>query len=195
MLVVASLPTPDVGSVVGSRSGRDGTMFKEPLFNRKLFAGAGAHQHDVHQALSDDLPNRFAKLFQAPVMAAGARMLRRRPWSRDAKSHVGIFRVRQNEVPAGRISGNPRQFLVECLKHVCVSVRVGGMLPSFLSGVSLVIHQYTDQAGVPVVWPALGNRAGFTLAEEELPLGGWSTDPSQLNIEFSRIFTPFGSYP
>ncbi len=69
------------------------------------------------------------------------------------------------------------------------------MLPSFLSGVSLVIHQYTDQAGVPVVWPASGNLAGFTLAEEELPLGGWSTDPSQLNIEFSRIFTPFGSYP
>ena len=104
----------DVGRIVRSRRRSDVRAVEQPLLDRQLLAGAGRHQHDVHDSLLDHLANLLAILSQRlephfPIMP-----LRRLPRRTDGEAHVGVLRVRDDELfAAARIGMNGGQLAVE----------------------------------------------------------------------------------
>ena len=62
--VAAVADGPDVGRVVGARGGRDTRVFEQSFLDRDLLVHVGGHQHDVHQALTDDLADDVEELGQ-----------------------------------------------------------------------------------------------------------------------------------
>ena len=53
--IPAAADDMDVGGVVGAGGRRDGAVVEDAFVNGQHFAGAGGHEHDVHQLLLDDL--------------------------------------------------------------------------------------------------------------------------------------------
>ena len=73
-------------------------MLKQPLLDRQHFVRAGAHEHDVEQALLDILANRFAVLLQRAKSTLVGIAWRIGTGRSRTEGHVGIFRIGQDEV-------------------------------------------------------------------------------------------------
>ena len=104
----------DVGGIVRAGGRRDGRVVEQPLFDRQLLARAGRHQHDIDNALLDDVANLLAVLgerFESdfPIVPLG------RPSRRaDAESHIGILGVGDDKLLASRRIGmNRGEFSIE----------------------------------------------------------------------------------
>src|SRR5262249_61357424 len=65
--VLAAAENVDVRRIVDARRGRDRAVSKNSFVNGQHFAGAGGHEHDIHQALLDDLLDLVAELSQGPI--------------------------------------------------------------------------------------------------------------------------------
>src|SRR6185436_16623529 len=71
---VTSMPhCPNISRVIGTGRGSQVGIAKEALFNRKLLIHVSGHQHDVDQALMDDLADDVEKLRKIPVTEFVAR--------------------------------------------------------------------------------------------------------------------------
>ena len=71
------------------------------------------HEHDVHESLPDVLADQLAVLVQGAEAAFLGMVLRTAARSGDAVRHVGVFRIGEDEVRAGRIGENPGELLVQ----------------------------------------------------------------------------------
>src|SRR5205085_3342821 len=66
-LVFAAADNVDVRGVVDARGGCYRAVVEQPAVNGQHLAGAGRHQHDVHQGLVNDLADEVAELTQTAV--------------------------------------------------------------------------------------------------------------------------------
>ena len=111
--VAASLGRPDVGGVVGPDGRGHGAGVEQALVQRQHFVGAGAHQHDVEQPLPHVVANQLPILVQRAKPAFLSVMFRTAARRRDAKRHVGVLGVGQNEVLARRVGKDAGDLLVQ----------------------------------------------------------------------------------
>jgi len=108
---------PDVGGVVGADGGGDVAVVEQPLLDREHFVVAGAHQHDVDEALARDIPHELAVLgerTEASLLRVVLRALARR---RHAHGHVRVLGVGEDEIVAGRVVQDPPELLIEGFRH------------------------------------------------------------------------------
>src|SRR5262249_1599522 len=81
-------------------------------------ARARRHQHDVHHSLPDHLPDLFAILRQRLEADFAIMTLRRQPRRPDAKPHVRILGIGDDEILAAmRVGMNGSQLAIERLLH------------------------------------------------------------------------------
>ena len=112
--IFATANDVNVGRVVGAGGRRDGAVVEEPLVDGQHFAGAGGHQHDVHQLRLDDLRDDVAELGQSAIAQFAAVRFRRAAGRADGQGHVGVLGVGEDEVLAAvRIGVDAGEFDVE----------------------------------------------------------------------------------
>ena len=100
----------DVGGVVGAHRRGDLGVLEQPLLDRHLFARADAHQHDVDEALADDLGDLVAEIGERARFAAE----RVDPGRGQAVGHVCVLGIGKDEVAcARRIGVDVRELGVE----------------------------------------------------------------------------------
>ncbi len=116
--IFAAADDVNVGGVVGAGGGRDGAVVEEPLVDGQHFAGAGGHEHDVHQLCFDDLRDDVAELGQGAIAQLAAVGLRRTAGGADGQGHVGVLGVGEDEVLAAvRVGVDAGQLEVERFLH------------------------------------------------------------------------------
>jgi hypothetical protein len=106
---------PDVGRVVHPHGGRDGWIGKQPLVDREAFARAPAHEHDVDKPLPHDLADLVAVVVDGAVRTDPGRAGGPQPGGGQAKRHVGILGICENEVSAVGVGHDPSELGVERL--------------------------------------------------------------------------------
>ena len=112
--ILAAADNVDVGGVVHAGGRRDLAPVENALVDRQSLTGAGRHEHDVHQALLDDLLDDVAEFGQAAVTQLAAVRLGRLAGRADRQSHVRVLGVGEDEVLAAvRIGVDAGQFLIE----------------------------------------------------------------------------------
>ena len=104
---------PDVGRVVHPHGGRDMAADEQPFLDRQHLARARAHEHDVDQALPNDLANGVAKLADRPEWPGGRAPARSQTGRGQPECHVGILGIGQNKVLAGRVGHDAGELQVE----------------------------------------------------------------------------------
>ncbi len=128
----------NVGGVVGADGGSDVRVFVETFVEGQSAVGADRHEHDIDQSLVGDLAHEVAVFFDRPEPGFAGMSFRAFAWGADAKGHISIFGVGQNEDVGVRILIELGQFLVErfsgqcCILHLRWSHVVSG--PSFRTG-------------------------------------------------------------
>src|SRR6266511_864141 len=126
--VAAVAHGPHVGRVVGARGGRDAGVVIEPFLDGELLVHVGGHQHDVDEALVGDLADDVEELRQVAITelvaspdlgrklrepGAAPREVVARPRRADAKGHVGVLGVGDDECARARIRFDLSEFGVE----------------------------------------------------------------------------------
>ena len=108
----------DIAGVVGPGGRRDVAGGEQLLVDRQLLIARGRHEHDVDQSLPGDLANLLAILGQRAEPALAGMHLGRLARHADAKRHIGILGIGQNEVGgARRIGMDGRQLAIERFLH------------------------------------------------------------------------------
>ena len=104
---------PDIGRVVGPDHRLD-VRPGEGVAPDQPFEIADRSQHDVDDVLADDRLDRLEELFAGAQPGRGSVLLSRRPDGVQAGAHIGIFRVRDDEVRAPVIARtDPRELFIE----------------------------------------------------------------------------------
>ena len=115
----------DVGGVVGPSRRRHGAIVEDPLLDGQRLAGAGRHQHDVHELLFDDARDDVAELCEAAIANFAGMRFRRLPRSADGQRHIGVLGVGEDEIlAAARVRVDTPELRVKRFFHHNAPVNV-----------------------------------------------------------------------
>jgi hypothetical protein len=89
----------DISGVIGARSRGDGGNIEKLFFHRQKLIAAGRHEHDIDESLVNHLSHQVAILSQAANSSLGIWLA---PRGQDAKSHISILGICQDEVFGSR---------------------------------------------------------------------------------------------
>src|SRR4051794_8907865 len=92
----------NVSRIVCPRRWRDLAIVEKPLLNGQGLVGARRHEHDVDQALLDDLYDLFTKVLQASVWQVRRPRLERASRGTDGEGHVSVLGIGQDEFLGAR---------------------------------------------------------------------------------------------